>query len=124
MKRFFAQSQKDVRPRAAQAGAVPLLVLLLAGLLTDVAPHDEAYASLDYALTLLALLGAAGSIAGFTYRLSLSPYPLPWNRPATPGLPATAVLADVSKRGESWPLLVALLFGPLVVLLAGLGGWV
>ena len=126
MKRSFPPvTQEAVGPdRAIRFGAGPLFVLLLAGLLTDVAPNDEAYAGIDYALSLLALLGAAGCIVGLTVRLALGLDPLPWTGPAASGLPAAVALANVSERGEDWPLLVALLFGPLVILLAGLGGWV
>ncbi len=126
MERSFSPNpRKDAKQaRATRPGTVPLLVLLLAGLLTDVAPHNEAYASLDYTLSLLALLGAAGCIASFTYRLSLNAGPLPWAGPTASRLPAPAVLAGISESAEDWPLLVALLLGPLVVLLAGFGGWV
>ena len=121
MERFFANTTMR---RAGRIGAGPLFVLLLAGFLTDVTPHDEAYAGLQYALSLLALLGATGCIASFAYRLALNPDPLPWTAPTASRLPTAAALASVRENAGDWPLLVALLFGPFVVLLAGLGGWV
>lgn len=126
MERFFSPNPRaEARPAgAARLGADPLLVVLLAGLLTDVAANDEAYAGLHYAVSLLALLGAAGCIVSFTHRLSSGLEPLPWARPTASRLPVPAVLANVPESAEDWPLLVALLFGPFVVLLAGFGGWV
>ena len=44
--------------------------------------------------------------------------------PAPPPARAFAPAPGLSERGEAWPLFVALLFGPLVVLISGLGGWV
>ncbi len=38
--------------------------------------------------------------------------------------PATVLPGGVLGDAGEWPVLVALLFGPLVFLLAGLGGWV
>jgi hypothetical protein len=39
-------------------------------------------------------------------------------------LPNAANVTNDDVPGEDWPLLISLLFGPLLVLLAGLGGWV
>jgi hypothetical protein len=103
-------------------GAGPLLALVLIGLLADVARPEEAYAGIDYGLSLLALLAAAGCAARLTGRLATRLDPLPWASPAA-ARTSTSV-QDVSARGEGWPLLVALLFGPLAVLISGLGGWV
>ena len=126
MERLFSHAPREdaTTARAARFGAGPLVLLLLAGLLADVAPNDGAHAGLDYALSLLALLGAAGCVVSLTHRLSSGLGPLPWARSAAPGLPAPAALSNVSGGGEDWPLLVALLLGTLVVLLAGFGGWV
>lgn len=114
-------------PRASEgdarlgAGAGPLLAIVLIGLLTDVARPEEAYAGIGYGLWLLAFLGAAGGAVRLTSRLHTSLDPLPWAAPATP---AFGISPGLHVRGERWPLLVALLFGPLVVLISGLGGWV
>jgi len=107
-------------------GAGPLLALVLIGLQTDVTRPEEAYAGIGYGLSLLALLGAAGCVARLTGRLATRLDPLPWASPAA-ARTSTSV-QDFSPRGEGWPLLVALLFGPLAVLISGLisglGGWV
>ncbi len=109
--------------RPARAGAVPVLALILAGLLAEVVNHEEASAGIDYGLYLLALLGAASCIVSFTGRLASSLEPLP--RSGAPDRPRpTATLAVGAFQGEDWPVLVALLFGALTVLISGLGGWV
>jgi len=113
------------RVSGGEAGlrASPLLALVLLGLLTDVA-RPEAYAGIGYGLSLLAFLGAAGCAARLTARLATRLDPLPWASPAAPAARDRTSVVDVSARGEGWPLLVALLFGPLPVLISGLGGWV
>ena len=107
-----------------RTGAGPLLALVLIGLLTDVARPEEAYAGIGYGLSLLALLGAAGYAARLTGRLATRLEPLPWASPVAPAARTSKWASGVSARGEGWPLLVALLFGPLAVLISGLGGWV
>jgi len=107
-----------------RAGAGPLLALVLIGLLADVARPEEAYAGIGYGLSLLAFLGAAGYAARLTARLATRLDPLPWASPAAPAARARTSGPGLSVRGEGWPLLVALLFGPLAVLFSGLGGWV
>ena len=104
------------------AGAGPLLALVLIGLLADVARPEEAYAGIGYGLSLLALLGAAGCAARLTGRLATRLDPLPWASPAAPAARTGEFVGGVSARGERWPLLVTLLFGPLAVLFSGLGG--
>jgi hypothetical protein len=112
-----------LRARTARAGAGPLLALLLVGLLADVARPEEAYAGIDYGLSLLAFLGATGVVC-LTSRLHACLDPLPGVGPAAHMAHVFASVPGLSARGERWPLLVALLFGPLVVLISGLGGWV
>ena len=107
-----------------RTGAGPLLALVLIGLLTDVARPEEAYAGIGYGLSLLALLGAAGYAASLTGRLATRLDPLPWASPAAPAARASTLVQGAAVRGEGWPLLVALLLGPLAVLISGLGGWV
>ena len=102
-----------------------MLALVLLGLLADVARPEEAYAGIGYGLSLLALLGAAaGYAARLTGRLATHLDPLPWASPAAPAARASTLVQGAAVRGEGWPLLVALLFGPLAVLISGLGGWV
>ena len=107
-----------------RTGAGPLLALVLVGLLADLARPEEAYAGIGYGLSLLALLGAAGCAARLTGRLATRLDPLPWASPAAPAARTSTSVQNVSARGEGWPLLVALLFGPLAALISGLGGWV
>jgi hypothetical protein len=107
-----------------RAGAGPLLAIVLIGLLADVARPEEAYAGIGYGLSLLVFLGAAGCAARLTARLATRLDPLPWASPAAPAARAETSASGLSVRGEGWPLLVALLFGPLAVLFSGLGGWV
>ena len=106
------------------AGTGPLLALVLIGLLADVARPEEAHAAVGYGLSLLAFLGAAGGTVCLTSRLHTSLDPLPWAAPEAPAARAFEISPGLHVRGERWPLLVALLFGPLVVLISGLGGWV
>ena len=107
-----------------RTGAGQLLALILIGLLADVARPEEAYAGIGYGLSLLAFLGAAGCAARLTARLATRLDQLPWASPAAPAARAETSASGLSVRGEGWPLLVALLFGPLAVLFSGLGGWV
>lgn len=117
-----------IRARAATrspSGFVfPALGVLLLGLLASLSSREEVYASPEYGFSVLAFLGAAGCIGHLAASLSRSSgaldlacrVPIRVRPPAVPG----GVLGGA---GE-WPVLVALLFGPLVFLLAGLGGWV
>jgi hypothetical protein len=120
---FPSRTLEGVRLRT---GAGPLLALVLIGLLADLARPEEAHAGIGigYGLSLLALLGAAGYAASLTGRLATRLDPLPWGSPAAPTARASTLVQDLWARGEGWPLLVALLFGPLAVLISGLGGWV
>ena len=107
-----------------RAGAGPLLAIVLIGLIADVARPEEAHAAIGYGLSLLAFLGAAGGAVGLTGRLAAGLDPLPWAGPGAPAGRPFARAPGPPIRGEGWPLLVALLFGPLAVLISGLGGWV
>lgn len=100
-----------------------MLALVVAGLLAEIVNHEEATAGLDYGLYLLTMLGAAGCIVSFAGRLSSDPNPLPWADASRAPWPAPA-LPVARVRGEDWPVLVALLFGAVIVLISGLGGWV
>ncbi len=103
--------------------AGPLLAFLLLGLLADVTRLEEAYAGIGYGLSLLTFLGA-GYAARLTARLATRLDPLPWASPVAPAARSATSTPGLSVRGEGWPVLVALLFGPLAVLFSGLGGWV
>lgn len=104
--------------------ALPLLGLLVAGLFTDLLPQREVYASLEYGFS---LLPAASAALSATYLVSLI-YRCCWVSLDLRALPAGAAPVEPasggSGKGEDWPLLVALLFGTLLVLFSGLGGWV
>jgi hypothetical protein len=98
----------------ALAGLAALLFLV------GVVPQQAAHAGIGYAVSLIVVLGAAGCLGGllllFSRGLPLRPSGLLKASPPT--------TRRTGVRGENWPLLVALLFGPFFVLLAGLGGWV
>ena len=117
-------SSKVLGDARLRAGAGPLLAFALLGLLANVARPEEAYAGIGYGLSLLAFLSAAGYATRLTARLATRLDPLPWTSPAAPAARAETSSSRLSVRGEGWPVLVALLFGTLAVLLSGLGGWV
>lgn len=74
---------------------------------------------------MLALFGAAGCIGHLAASISRRSGALDFACSAPIRVPPAAVVPGgiLGGTGE-WPVLVALLFGPLVFLLAGLGGWV
>ena len=98
---------------------------MLLGLLVDFFSTEEVYANFEYGFPILALFGAAGCIGQLTVSISrrsgalASACCIP-----TWVLRATPVGERVRGETSDLPLLLALLFGPLVVLLAGFGGWV
>ena len=120
-----------VRPHArttasAPSGlAFPALGLLLFGLLTSLFAREEVYANLEYGFSLLALFGAAGCLGQLAASISRSSGVWAFacwvpNRVS----PAAVAPRGVPGGTAGWPVLVALLLGPLVVILSGLGGWV
>ena len=103
----------------------PAFGLLLVGLLVAFFSREEVYANLEFGFPMLALFGAAGCIGQLTLSISrrsgtlASACCIPiWI------LRARDVRAGVRGETSDLPVLIALLFCPLVVLLAGLGGWV
>jgi hypothetical protein len=114
-----------VAREALRGVSSPAFGLVLLGLLVSLFSREEIYASLEYAFPLLALFGAAGCIGQLTVSISRRSGTLA----SACCVPVELLRARVERpgvRGESRPLpvLMALLFGPLVVILAGLGGWV
>lgn len=102
--------------------ALPALWLLLA----DLSPQQEVYAGADYGLSMLAVLGTAGCLS---YALALVSDRTLFGEGSAVSLagpePAGGLaLSGRTARGERWPLLIALLFAPLVILFSGLGGFV
>ena len=115
-----------VAKEALRGVSSPAFGLVLLGLLFNLFSGEEIYASLEYAFPLLALFGAAGCIGQLTVNISRRSGTL-----ASACCVPVEVLRSTLERpggleGETrdLPVLMALLFGPLVVLLAGLGGWV
>jgi hypothetical protein len=103
----------------------PAFGLVLLGLLVNFFSREEVYANLEYGFPMLALFGAAGCIGQLTVSISRRSGTLA----SACCIPMWVLRARVVRdgvRGETsdLPVLVALLFCPLVVLLAGLGGWV
>lgn len=112
--------------RAALLVVLPVVGLLLAGLLADFLSREEVYSSLDYGFSLATLLGAVGCAGYLAVRISRGSGALAFACCVFAG--SLAVVSTFGKnvvgRGVGWPVLVALLLGPFIVLLAGLGGWV
>jgi len=100
---------------------LPATWLFLASFL----PHQDVYANPDYGLSVLAALGTAGCVSYLLAFFSRN-YQVPFGSPTLlVGLSSAKVVSAGSPgEGEDWPLLVALLFGPFLVLFSGLGGWV
>ena len=101
------------------------LGLLLLGLLANVSSREEIYTNPEYGFSILALFGAAGCIGHLAASLSRSSGALGFaNRIPVRALTVAAVPGGYPAGAGEWPVLVALLLGPLVFLLSGLGGWV
>ena len=115
-----------VAREALRGVSSPAFGLVLLGLLVNLSSGEEIYAGLEYAFPLLALIGAAGCIGHLTASISRRSGTLA----SACCVPAEVLRSRVERPdgvgGETGdlPVLMALLFGPLVVLLAGLGGWV
>lgn len=111
---------------SATARLLASLVVLLAALTEGVLSRTDAQAAgtqLD--LPLLAVIGA-GYVGYVALRALRSPWALAFRAAPSrrPRMASGAFAAPKPTAHERWPLLVALLLGPLVFLFAGLGGWV
>jgi hypothetical protein len=103
----------------------PAFGLLLVGLLVAFFSREEVYTNLEFGFPILALFGAAGCIGQLTLSISRRSSALA----SACCVPTWVLRARVVRDGvcgetSDLPVLIALLFCPLVVLLAGLGGWV
>ena len=103
----------------------PAFGLVLFGVLVYCFSREEVYANLEYGFPMLALFGAAGCIGQLTLSISRRSGALASACCISKWILRARVVRD-GVRGETsdLPVLIALLFCPLVVLLAGLGGWV
>lgn len=114
-----------VATRAPSGLDLPALGLLLLGLLANVSSQEEVYANPEYSFSILALFGAAGCIGHLAASLSRRSGALDVaNRIPVRVLTVAAVPGGYPGGAGEWTVLVALLFGPLVLLLSGLSGWV
>jgi hypothetical protein len=121
----FERKRAEVVRGALRGISSPAFGLALLGLLVSLFSREEVYANLEYGFPMLALFGAAGCIGQLTVSISRRSGTLAF----ACCIPAGALRASVVRGGvpgetSDLPVLIALLFGPLVVLLAGLGGWV
>jgi len=103
---------------------LPALGLLLFGLLANIFSREEVYANPEYGFSVLALFGAAGCIGHLAASLSRRSGALDLACCVPIRVVPTIVPGGVPGGAGEWPVLVALLLGPLVFLLSGLGGWV
>lgn len=109
--------------RAPSGLDLPAFGLLLLGLLANVSSREEIYTNPEYGFSILALYGAAGCIGHLAASLSRRPGALDFANRIPVWAQTVAAVPGGYPAGE-WPVLVALLFEPLVFLLSGLGGWV
>ena len=121
----FERNRAVVVTRALRGIVSPAFGLVLFGVLVNLFSREEVYASLEYGFPLLALFGAAGCIGQLTVSISRRSGTLA----SACCIPVEVLRPTVERRGirgetRRLPILMALLFGPLLVLLAGLGGWV
>jgi hypothetical protein len=110
------------QPSYLRPAVLPALCLLLADLLL---PQQETYANPEYGFSLIAAVGAAGCISYLLSAVSRLQQ-APFGARALLFGPSSIAPSSTNSRGdgEDWPLLVALLFGSLLILFSGLGGWV
>ena len=121
----FEKNRAAVVTGALRGISSPAFGLVLLGLLVSLFSREEVYANLEYGFPLLALFGAAGCIGQLTVSISRRSGTLAFACCIPAGtLRARVVRGGVPGETSDLPVLIALLFGPLVVLLAGLGGWV
>jgi hypothetical protein len=114
------------------SGRVSYLSLMLAAvtpvvyLLWDLLTNPLFHGNVEYELSVLAALGTAGCLGHLLARAYHNSGSLLQVCSSLTGtLNADALRPSrLSLRNADWPLLIALLFGPFLVLLAGLGGWV
>jgi hypothetical protein len=114
-----------VTKEALRGVSSPAFGFALLGLLVSLISREEIYAGLEYAFPMLALFGAAGCIGQLTVSISRRSGTLA----SACCIPVEVLRSTGERRSLSGqtgrlPVLMALLFGPFVVLLAGLGGWV
>lgn len=114
--------RNGLQPLAVFSKATPILGILLLGLFADVLRHDEASGVIEYGYALVALFATVSCMGYLALRLQSRLMALPSF--GVTRLTRAASASDGDAPGEDWPLLISLLFGPLIVLLAGLGGWV
>lgn len=117
--------------KRSPARILPGLLLSIAGfsifsLLYELLPSLETYNGFGHGFSALAAVGALGSLGYLAVHVYRSSAKLAcvcsFFLPASPSDSGRHAYLPV--KSADWPLLVALLFGPFLVLLAGLGGWV
>lgn len=98
------------------------LVYLFWGILSDSGTH----VGVEYGFSLLAVFGTVGCLDLLVAHVYRGPGYLSFVSSILGGAGALEARRPGGVRVASadWPLLVALLFGPFSMLLAGLGGWV
>jgi hypothetical protein len=121
----MSKNRAVVTKEALRGVSSPAFGVVLLGLLVSLISREEIYAGLEYAFPLLALFGAAGCIGQLTVSISRRSGTLA----SACCIPVEVLRSTMERRslpGQTGrlPVLMALLFGPFVVLLAGLGGWV
>ncbi len=109
-------------PLAGLVKAILLLAVLVLGSISEVLRQEGASTTIEYGYVLLGILATVGCLGYMAVRFSSRLADTPLFRITRLQHAANVPHDDIP--GEDWPLLISLLFGPLLVLLAGLGGWV
>jgi len=121
----LAKNHAVVATKALRGVSSLAFGLVAFGLLVNLFSREEVYTNLEYGFPLLALFGAAGCIGQLAVSISRRSGTLASACCVPAGiLRATVAGEGVGGETSHLPVLMALLLGPLVVLLAGLGGWV
>ncbi|MGB3682700.1 MAG: hypothetical protein WA990_09475 [Rubrobacteraceae bacterium] len=117
---------RSVKGRVSRVSLLFASVLPLIYLVWDLLPRLTSHGNIEYEVSALVALGTAGCLGHLAARVYQGSGGLSHlcSLLGVVQTPDTLAHTEATSGSADWPLLVALLFGPFLVLLAGLGGWV